>query len=158
MKEISITIPYYKTLTLHHIVLDYNGTLAKDGLLKTEAKTLLESLCKRLKVHVITSDTFGTVEKQLEGFDVTIKVLMSEDHTMEKALYLGELTDDTCVAVGNGNNDAQMLENAALGIALVGDEGCSTKTLMSSDIVCHCIGDALGLLLNDKRLVATLRK
>jgi soluble P-type ATPase len=77
---------------------------------------------------------------------------------MEKAAYIYELSANSCVAVGNGNNDANMLKDAALGIALIGDEGCSTKTLMNSDIVCKTVGDALELLLNEKRLIATLRK
>jgi len=52
----------------------------------------------------------------------------------------------------------KMLKEAGLGIALIGDEGCSTETLLGSDVVCNSIKDALGLLLNDKRLIATLRK
>jgi len=158
MKENQIIIPCHTTLQLHHVVLDYNGTLAKDGHLKTEAKPLLESLTQKYRVHVITSDTFGSVKAQLESFDITVKVLTSDDHTLEKAIYVNELTASVCAAVGNGNNDAKMIQNAALGIALVGDEGCSTQTLMNSDIVCKSIDHALELLLNEKRLIATLRK
>ncbi len=158
MNEVKITIPYYKTLQLRHVVLDYNGTIAKDGQLKEEVRSLLIALSETYKVHVITSDTFGTVKKQLQTFNVTIKVLASDDHTMEKHAYITTLGSALCVAVGNGNNDAQMLESAVLGIALVGDEGCSTQTLIKSDIVCNAIEDALGLLLNPKRLTATLRK
>ena len=158
MKETTITIPHYPTLHLRYVVLDYNGTLAKDGELKTGAKSLLKSLTERYAVHVITSDTFGSVQAQLKGFDITLKVLNSDDHTDEKAAYIQELDADSCAAVGNGNNDAKMLKNAALAIALLGDEGCSTPTLMNSDIVCKSIEDALALLLNEKRLIATLRK
>lgn len=158
MKEVDITIPHCRTLLISHVVLDYNGTLAKDGVLKEEVKALLPALCERFHVHVITSDTFGTVEAQMQGYDLTVKVLKSEAHTMEKKHYLDGLIARFCVAIGNGNNDVQMLEDASLGIAVIGDEGCSTKALMSSDIVCKSIGDALGLLLNDNRLVATLRR
>lgn len=158
MKETTITIANHPALQLRHIVLDYNGTLAKDGHLKPEAKPLLKSLTQQYRVHVITSDTFGSVKAQLERFDITVKVLKSDDHTLEKAVYVNELTANFCVAVGNGNNDARMLQVAALGIALIGDEGCSTQTLMNSDIVCKSIEDALELLLKEKRLIATLRK
>ncbi len=158
MKETTLTIPRYPTLTLRHIVLDYNGTLAKDGELKAEAKPLLKSLTDRYGVHVITSDTFGSVQAQLEGFDITVKVLKSENHTDEKAAYIHALDAHFCAAVGNGNNDAKMLQDATLAIALMGDEGCSTQTLMNSNIVCKSIEDALELLLNEKRLIATLRK
>jgi len=157
MKEVNITVPHYKQLHLRDVVLDYNGTLAKDGELKETVRPLLSMLASRYQLHVITSDTFGSVKKQLEGFDVTVKVLESDDHTAEKAEYIDTLGCVHCAAVGNGNNDAEMLKMAGLGIALIGDEGCSTKTLLESDIVCSDITDALGLLLNEKRLVATLR-
>ena len=51
-----------------------------------------------------------------------------------------------------------MLEDAELGIAILGDEGCATSTLLASDITGKAIEDALALLLNEKRLIATLRK
>ena len=152
-----IEIPYYKTLTLEHVVLDYNGTIAKDGVLKDEVKALLPELCENYTVHVITADTFGSVKVQMEGFDVVVKVLKTDNHTAEKAAYVDVLGKAHCVAVGNGNNDAHMLQNAILGIAIVGDEGCATPTLLQSDISCKEIADALALLLNEKRLIATLR-
>ena len=152
-----IEIPYYKTLTLEHIVLDYNGTIAKDGVLKEKMKDLLPELCETYTVHVITADTFGSVKAQMEGFDVVVKVLQTDNHTAEKAAYVDVLGKESCVAIGNGNNDAHMLQNAILGIAIVGDEGCATHTLLQSDISCKEIADALALLLNEKRLIATLR-
>jgi len=68
-----IEIPNYKTVTLEHLILDYNGTIAKDGKVKSEVKELLPQLCKRYKVHVITADTFGSVKAELQGFEVTVK-------------------------------------------------------------------------------------
>ena len=156
--EAPIVIPHYGTLTLRRAVLDYNGTLAKDGALLDAVKALLPALAARYDVHVITSDTFGTVEKALEGFGVTVKVLRSDDHTAEKARYVETLGAEHCAAVGNGNNDAAMLERAVLGIALLGDEGCATRTLLAADVVCKSIDEAFGLLLNEKRLIATLRR
>ncbi len=153
----TIKIPYYKTLTLKHIVLDYNGTIAKDGTLKEEVKSLLPDLCKHYTVHVITADTFGSVKMQMKGFNIVVKVLQTDNHTAEKAAYVDVLGKENCVAVGNGNNDAHMLQNAILGIAIIGDEGCATSTLLQSDISCKEIADALTLLLNEKRLTATLR-
>ena len=153
----TIEIPYYKTLTLEHVVLDYNGTIAKDGVLKVEVKALLPELCENYTIHVITADTFGSVKAQMEGFDVVVKVLQTDDHTAEKAAYVDVLGKVHCVAVGNGNNDAHMLQNAILSIAVVGDEGCATPTLLQSNVSCKDIADALALLLNEKRLIATLR-
>jgi len=154
----TIEIPYYKTLQLEHVVLDYNGTIAKDGQLKIEIKTLLSTLCEEYTVHIITADTFGSVKAQMKGFNVIVTVLQTDNHTSEKAAYIDGLGKINCVAVGNGNNDSQMLSNALLGIAIIGDEGCATPTLLQSDISCSCIENALMLLLNEKRLIATLRK
>ena len=153
----TITIPHYKTLTLKHVVLDYNGTLAKDGVLLESVKNLLPKLSEQYVVHVITADTFGSVHKQVAAFDLVVKVINSEDHTQEKADYVTALGSATCLAVGNGNNDQAMLKSAALGIALLGDEGCATETMIASDLCCKSIEDALELCLNTKRLIATLR-
>ncbi len=157
MKYLNISIPNFKDLTLKHIVLDYNGTLAKDGILKEEVKEQLETLSQLLNLHVITADTFGSVESQLKDFNLNINVLVSDNHTLEKANYIKELGAETCFAVGNGSNDAQMLKEAGISVVLIGDEGCSSKALMNSDIICKEIADALGLLLNKSRLIATLR-
>ena len=153
-----IEIPHYRTLELKHLVLDYNGTLAKDGILIKESSSLLHTLGKHYTIHVITSDTFGTVQAQLKGHDITVKVLHSDDHTEEKSDYIQSLGAAHCIAVGNGSNDRVMLKKAALGIALIGSEGCSTRTLASSDVVCTGIGDALELVLSPKRMIATLRE
>ena len=153
-----IEIPHYKKLVLKHLVLDYNGTLAKDGTFIKDTKHLLASLGEHYTLHVITSDTFGTVEAQLEGLSITVKILKSDDHTGEKSDYIQALGAKQCIAIGNGSNDMLMLENAKLGIALIGDEGCSTRTLKSSDVICTNICDALELILNSKRLIATLRQ
>jgi len=152
-----IIIPNYKTLVVTNIVLDYNGTIAKDGLLKEEVKPLLEKLTKEYKVYVITADTFGSVATQLKDYDVSVKILNSDNHTLEKATFVKSLTAENTVAIGNGNNDAMMLQTSLIGIAILGDEGCSSQTLLKSDITCKSIQNALELFLNTKRLIATLR-
>jgi len=153
-----INIQNYKKLSISNIVLDYNGTIAKDGILKKSVKKLLPLLAKQYNLHVITADTFGSVHKQLHNFDVKIKVLKSKYHTLEKAQYIKKLGKKNCVAIGNGNNDYLMLKKARVSIAIIGDEGCATITINSSDIVCTSIEGALELFLNTKRLIATLRK
>ena len=153
-----LEIPNFKTLTIKHIVCDYNGTIAKDGIVLPEVKALFDQLCQRYTLHVITADTFGSVKNQLEGYGAQIKLLNSSDHTKEKADFVRGLEAENCIAIGNGNNDALMLETAAIGIALMGDEGCSKDALLHSDIVCKNITEALCLLLETKRLIATLRR
>ncbi|WP_456451248.1 HAD family hydrolase [Hydrogenimonas sp.] len=153
-----IDIPNYKSVDIRHVVLDYNGTVAKDGKVDPEALALMRELSTLFSVYVVTADTFGTVEKELEGTQIVVKVLTSDNHTEEKARFVDGLGPGSCVAVGNGNNDMQMLSSAALGIAVVGAEGCSTKAILASDLVCGNIVEVLELLKHPKRLVATLRR
>ena len=152
-----IDIPNFKTLTIRHIVCDYNGTIATDGRVHSSIKALFEKLCENYKIHVITADTFGSVHKQLEDYPVSIKVLESENHTEEKADYIKSLNSLESVAIGNGNNDVAMLKEARVGIALLGDEGCAGATLTQADLICKSIEDALELFIYPKRLIATLR-
>lgn len=156
--RLMLEIPNFKTLKITDIVCDYNGTIAKDGIVLPEVKALFDQLCRHYTLHVITADTFGSVNAQLEGYGAQIKILSSSNHTGEKSDFVRELGADSCIAIGNGNNDALMLETAAIGIAMMGDEGCSKDALLYSDIVCKNISEALSLLLETKRLIATLRR
>lgn len=150
-------IPNYADLEIEHIVFDYNGTLATNGALSNTTKDLLKKLCKQFKVYVITADTFGSVKQELADFNLDVVILQSSNHTQEKANFVQKLGLENCVALGNGNNDAKMLEVAKLSIAIIGKEGCATKTMLESDIVCYSIDDAIELFLNPNRLIATLR-
>ena len=67
------------------------------------------------------------------------------------------LNPQRVVAIGNGRNDRLMLEAAGLGIALIQAEGAASETLRRADVVCTSILDALGLLRDPRRLIATLR-
>ena len=153
-----IEIPNFKTLDIKHVVCDYNGTIAKDGSVLPGIKTLFETLSKTYTLHVITADTFGSVHQQLQNYHAQIKVLSSNDHSKEKADYITSLGSEYSAAMGNGNNDAQMLKSASIGIAILGEEGCSTDALLSADIMCKDINDALSAFIYPKRLIATLRK
>ena len=72
--------------------------------------------------------------------------------------YIQRLGADTVFAVGNGANDAAMLEHAALGVAVIGPEGAAVETLLKAKVVVPYIRAALELLLFPKRLAATLRR
>ena len=153
-----IEIPNYRKMTITDIVCDCNGTIAKDGIVLPEIKEIFKRLSSDFTLHVITADTFGSVKAQLEGYGAQIKVLTSGDHTKEKADFVASLGADHCAALGNGNNDSEMLKNAAIGIAVLGDEGCSRETMMSADLMVQNSADALSLFLEPKRLIATLRR
>ena len=86
-----------------------------------------------------------------------MSIIESENQNARKAEYIARLNEKKVVAIGNGMNDNLMLKNAALGIAVIEGEGTSFITMQHADIVCKSVHDALDLLLNSKRAVATLR-
>lgn len=154
---IKIDIPNREPILAEHLVLDYNGTLAIDGQLIGGISTLLNKLSEHLSVHVITADTFGTVKETFANTNINVKIIDGKEQGKQKADFITSLNPQSVVAIGNGANDALMLKLAALGIALVQTEGASIQVLLNADIVCTSIADALNLLLNPKRIVATLR-
>jgi len=154
---IAVDIPGSPRLELHHLVLDFNGTLAVDGQPVSGVKTALGALSQHLQVHVLTADTFGQVRSDMADVPCQIFVLPPGDQDIGKLDYIRRIGPGHCICIGNGRNDALMLKEAALGIAVILDEGCAVKTLMAADVVCTAIGDALALLRKPLRLTATLR-
>lgn len=154
---INVVIPGFGTLALAELVLDFNGTLARDGRLLDDARALLPKVSEILDVRVVTADTFGTAQRELAVIGCNIVVLDSADQALAKAALVARIGAERVVAIGNGRNDRLMLAAAALGIGVMGAEGVAGEALPACDVVTRDIGDALGLLLEPRRLVATLR-
>jgi len=127
--------------------------LAVDGIVSLEVKELLKELSKNYKIVVLTADTYGTLQKEFESLPVTIEKITNELEKVNAAMKYSPY-----VGIGNGNNDCSMLEKSEIGILIIGKEGASTKALLKSDIVVTDIKNAINLFLNEKRLIATLRK
>lgn len=144
-------------LRLRYLIADYNGTLACDGTLIPEVIPLLRALSTDLEVHVVTADTFGDAAENLRILPVKLTILLLERQDQRKVDYLRQLGAKSTVCMGNGRNDILMLREAALGICIIESEGACVQTLQAADIVCSSAQDALSLLLNPKRLIATLR-
>jgi soluble P-type ATPase len=117
----------------------------------------VDKLSEHVQVHVITADTFGKVTAELEGWSCSIKILGQDDQVGQKLAFVHELGAERCVCIGNGRNDRMMLEAAALGLAVMLEEGTSRECLLAADIALPGIVPALDLLLNPLRLTATLR-
>lgn len=154
---LQIDIPGFGTLRLQHLVLDYNGTLACDGVLIEGVAGRLRRLAASLTLHVVTADTFGNARAALKDLPCQVVVLAPESQDVAKLAYTERLGRERTVCVGNGRNDRAMLEAAAIGIAIVQSEGSAAETLAMADVVCPSILDALDLLDHPLRLVATLR-
>jgi soluble P-type ATPase len=154
---LSIEIPGYRTLKIRHVVCDFNGTLAVDGRLIDGVAPLMESLSKDVDFHVITADTFGSVKKELTRVPCTLTIIPRENQAESKLAYVSTLGPDISACIGNGRNDRLMVKAAALGIGLLQAEGMAAELAACSNIVCSGIEDALHLLKEPKRLIATLR-
>ena len=154
---IEIDVPGFGELALAHLLLDYNGTLARDGELIEGVAPRLEALADALEIRVLTADTFGGARAELAGLPCAVTVLEAGDQAAAKAAAVERLDARAVAAVGNGRNDRLMLERAALGIAVVEEEGAAAATLGAADVVVNRIVDALDLLRRPGRLIATLR-
>lgn len=154
---IEIQIPGANNLALKHIVLDFNGTMACDGELIPGVEEKLNKLAEQLEIHIMTADTFGTCRETCRGIKGAVRILTEPVGAPEKEAFVRSLGADSVAAVGNGANDSLMLKTAALGILVLETEGAAVKALVSADIVVKNINHGLDLLLNPKRLVATLR-
>ena len=129
---ITVEIPGFRTFELHHLVLDVNGTIAKDGLLIEGAAKLLEKIRSDLEIHLVTADTHGKQEAINKALDIQASIIPLENQVQAKLDYIERLDPETVAAIGNGANDAAMLEHAALGIAVIGPEGAAAETMFKA--------------------------
>jgi len=154
---LQINIPGGKRFELDHLVLDFNGTLALDGHLKQGVPPRLKQLSEVLKIFVLTADTHDSVHHEMNGLPCKVHVIPTDNQDEEKVKFIRKLGVEKTVCIGNGLNDRLMLKESQLGILVIQEEGIVTPSLLSSDVVCQTIADALDLLLKSDRLRATLR-
>ena len=143
-----------QNLDLKYLILDYNGTIACGGKL-LNLQTYFQALSKKYKLYILTGNTFSNLDDLKDLND--IEVVITPDG-LSKQAFIHKLGPDQCMAVGNGNIDVLMFQAAALSIAVIGCEGCSSKAILNSDLVTHSIEDAFSLLLEPNKLIATLRR
>ena len=155
---IKISVPGRDDLQLHHLVLDMNGTLTTDGQLIKGVPERVAQLKDRLRIYLLTADTFGTGAQAARELGIGMVTVSSDNGTADKANFIAALDPPGAAAIGNGNNDVAMFQEAQLSIAVIGREGCCAGALLNADVVVNDINDALDLLLNPLRLIATLRR
>lgn len=152
-----LDIPGFGHLRIEHLVTDYNGTLAVDGRLLPGVKEALAAVSGLVNVHVITADTFGLAAEALEGLNCRLELLGSGNQATAKRRYVQMLGAQKTIALGNGRNDRLMLASAAVGIAVLLDEGAAAETIRHADILLPSILPALDFFREPRRLIATLR-
>ena len=151
---IRIDIPLRGIVELQHAVFDVNGTLAVDGKPIPGVADRLKALGEHLSLHVLTAGTHGNIAEleRVLGFPLHM-IRIGE----EKVHYVEQLGPASVIAFGNGMNDVGMLRLATIGVAVLAGEGVSIGALQAADVLALGPVDAIDLVLNPKRLVATLR-
>ena len=154
---IALDVPGYDRLEIEHLVCDYTGTLSVGGDLRPGVADRLLRLSEKVMIRVLTADTFGRARRELSGLPCEVQVHDRPGIDAWKEETIRDLGADRVLAIGNGRNDRLMLERAALGIAVVLEEGAAAATLAAADVVVTRITDGLQLLRRPGQLIATLR-
>jgi len=155
---IELTIPGRGVYELEHLVMDVNGTLAIDGQLMDGIAKKIAALRDRLIIHLLTADTHGKQAVIDQQLGLTAVRIAPGGESSQKAEYVRKLGSEKVVAIGQGANDAEMLEAAHLGICVMSAEGAAKETLLAADLVVPNSIAALDLLEKPLRIVASLRK
>ena len=153
---IQIDIPGRETITIEHLVLDYNGTVAEDGHLIPGVAERLAELKELVEVHVLTADTYGTVRAQCDPIGIHVETFPRAG-AAECKLEIVEKLGANVMCVCNGFNDVLMFGPAALSVAVIEKEGTFAGLIAHADVLTTSILDALDLLVRTDRLRATLR-
>jgi len=155
---IELNIPGRGLIELEHLVCDVNGTLALDGQLLDGMARALTDLRDRLQLHLLTADTHRRQELIDRQLNVNAVRIQPGEESQQKADYVRRLGAEHVIAIGQGANDAAMLECARLGVCVLSREGTAIQALLAADLVAPDIYSALEMIENPLRLVATLRK
>lgn len=151
-------IPGRGTLSLQYLIMDVNGTLAIDGVLRDGVARRVATLRDRLNIHLLTANTHGEQNVIDERLGLTAVRILPGNEAEQKANYVRKLGKDNSVAIGQGANDALMLAEAAIGICVMSVEGLSTEAFLASDLLMPDVLSALDLFDKPLRLIASLRK
>src|SRR6266566_1036179 len=163
-RGIQIDIPGFGILRLKAMCSDYTGTLSYRGQLVSGVRERLCDLSERVDICIVTSDGRKPAREQLRGLPVTLEdEIPANRHDEFKRGYLKKLglSLDQIVVFGNGRNDRLWLEAVrdAGGLAIAVDvgEGCALEAMRNAHVFVSGITNALDLLLDEKRIVGTLR-
>jgi len=155
---IIIERPGQEPLKIEFILIDFEGTLASDRRVHPKAKDKINLLSKRTKIYILTKGEREVVEDTLRRVKAEIVFSMEGGTSRQKLDLLRQLGPTRTVAIGNGVDDAPMIEEAGFGICVMGKEGTSIEAMMKADVVVSNALDALDFLLKPLRQKATLSR
>jgi soluble P-type ATPase len=155
---ITIQRPGQSPIEIEYLLIDYEGTLASDGRVHPKSKDKINLLAKRISVYILAKSEQEKVEERLRKVKAEILFFTEGEASGEKLDFLRRLDPEKTVAIGNGVDDAPMLEEAGFSICVIGKEGTSVETLNRADMVVTDILSGLDFLLKPLRQKATLSK
>jgi P-type E1-E2 ATPase len=155
---IEIDIPGRGIYRFEHLALDLNGTIALDGTIIDGVQERVQNLSRLIDISIITADTAGNAQQLAEALGVKLHKIATGNESAQKLEFIQRLGSKNTVAIGAGSNDVPMLKEAGLGICVLGPEGTAAEAMNNCDVVASDINVALDLLLEPKRLLATLRR
>jgi len=153
---ISIQRPGMENLDIHFVLIDFEGTLAMDGRVHPKAKDKVNLLSKRATLYILTKSNREKVEETLRKMKVEILYVTEGDSSQQKLKVLQRLGPHQTAVIGNGLDDVRIMEQAGLGMCVIGKEGSSAEALAKADLVVTHVLDALDFLLKPMRQRATL--
>jgi len=153
---ISIERPGQSHLEIEFILIDFEGTLAQDRRVHPKVKDKINLLSKRTKIYILAKGEAELVEEMLKKVRAEVTYFKEGEASEKKLDLLRQLGANRTVAIGNGVDDAPMIEEAGLGICVMGKEGTFPEAMKKADVVFMNILDALDFLLKPLRQKATL--
>lgn len=133
-----------RPLSIEALLLDLNGTLARDGILLAGVAELVRLLATHVDVLVASGDTFGSAGEIADEFGLQREELGPTSQAEQKLALVERLGAHRTAVIGNGRNDALALARAALGICVIGPEGCAAEAVSASDVLAPSPAVALG--------------
>ena len=153
---ISIQRPGMESLDIHFVLIDFEGTLAMDGRVHPKAKDKVNLLSKRVTITILTKSNREKVEETLRKMRAEILYVTEGDSSQQKLNVLQRLGPHQTAVIGNGLDDVRILEQAGLGMCVIGKEGASAEAMAKADLVVTHVLDALDFLLKPSRQRAIL--
>jgi soluble P-type ATPase len=153
---ISIQRPGMESLDIHFVLIDFEGTLAMDGRVHPKAKDKVNLLSKRATIIILTKSNREKVEEALRKMRAEILYVTEGDSSQQKLNALQRLGAHQTAVIGNGLDDVRIMEQAGLGMCVIGKEGASAEAMAKADLVVTHVLDALDFLLKPMRQRAIL--
>jgi soluble P-type ATPase len=151
-----IEVPGWGSAEFENLILDLNGTLTESGdFIPGVVDYLVKLKAKGLRICVLSGDTRGALKQGLKHLTGIEAVVTKTAH--EKRRFVESIGAERTVCVGNGNIDVEMFKVARLSICTIQAEGATTQAMLHADIVTTHINEALEILLDPEKLIATLR-